>query len=144
MSDPNTDPYVQILKAGDPNFFIFSSPTIDPETGLINGTQDTDTEPQVAAGLISQWSYSTIAIETAETDFSGESPAKRRVIVVTSATTVTLPDPTEGIDIYVKKSNVAGTVTVNGDIDGGSSVLLNTANYESLHLIGNGTEWMVV
>lgn len=144
MSDPNTNPYIQIIKDGDPDFFKITVPSLDTETGLINGTTTEDTEGRVDDGIKKQWSYSTIAIETGQVDFSLEPITKRRVIVVTSVTTVTLPDPTEGMEIYVKKSNVAGTVTVNGDIDGGSSVLLNTTNYESLHMIGNGTEWMVV
>lgn len=158
MSNPNTDPYISILTAEDPDLFIANQiPTDGSGQPILNEdgsiptdsdgniiTEEVDTSDSVREGLQQQWSYTTIAIEDAETNFSSETIAKRRVIVVTSASTVTLPSPTEGIEIYVKKSNVAGTVTVSGSIDGASSVLLNTSNYESLHLVGNGTEWMVL
>lgn len=158
MSDPNTDPYISILTAEDPNLFIANQiPTDGSGQPILNEdgsiptdsdgniiTEEVDTSDSVREGLQKQWSYATIAIEDTENDFSSETVAKRRVVVVTSAGTVTLPSPTEGIEIYIKKSNVAGTVTVSGSIDGASSVALNTSNYESLHLVGNGTEWMVL
>lgn len=158
MSDPNTDPYISILTAEDPNLFIANQiPTDGSSQPILNEdgsiptdsdgniiTEEVDTSGLVREGLQKQWSYTTIAIEDVESDFSSETIAKRRVIVVTSAGTVTLPSPTKGIEIYVKKSNVAGTVTVSGSIDGASSVALNKSNYESLHLVGNGTEWMVI
>ena len=69
-----------------------------------------------------------------------------RTIEVTMAITLTLPTATGNTGKeYVIKNNISagGSVTITGTIDGAASYILS-ARYKYVHIISNGTSWLII
>ena len=67
-------------------------------------------------------------------------------VLVTSNVSVTLPAQINGKTIHIKRNTSAGFVTVlpgSGTIDGAASYILS-ANYQTVSLITDGTNWYVM
>jgi len=67
-------------------------------------------------------------------------------VLVTSNVSVTLPAQVNGRIIHIKRNTSAGFVTVlpgSGTIDGASNYILS-ANYQSVSLITDGSNWYVM
>jgi len=68
------------------------------------------------------------------------------VVIATASITLTLPSQTSGRFLEIKRNTIAGFVTITpatGMIDGGSNYVL-TANYQSVSLVSDGTNWWVL
>ena len=86
------------------------------------------------------------SVKTATTDYT-ETASKGEVVVKcdnASGFTVTLPNPAASVaKLVFKKMQAAGTITISGAIDGGSSATLTT-QYSTLSVVSDGSSWLAV
>lgn len=84
-----------------------------------------------------------LTVSSITTDATAAADSVYLVDTTAGVVTVTLPSPTDGDQIHIKKIAGGNAVDISGDIDGQTSISIYL-QYQSVNLIGTSTSWYIV
>lgn len=157
MTEPNLNLFIQkLLEEENLASLVIDVPGVEVSEDILDennnvlfqagstiGAETVDTEEQIRRGAARSSKYSTVAVVTTSNPVYTISEPQN-VIILTSGSTVILPDHAEGVLITIKSLNSGGPVTVSGNsIDGVASTVL-AAQYDFVEVVSNGSQWFKV